>query len=139
MNVCEFKKLSVWGYDKFILSSDLTSASRRLVEDDSLKIHCRVWIEGELKHKLANGGAAKRSLSEDEKVRKRKERLANDFGKMFKDSKMTDVAVTTAKSTFMAHKAILTGTYERSNYHCFLLAYNTIDHLLIFYSSNVLI
>jgi len=108
MNVCEFKKLSVWGYDKFILSTDLMSASRRLVEDDSLKIHCRVWIEGELKHKLANGGAAKRSMSEDEKSKRRKERLANDFGKIFRETVMTDIAITTTKTTFMAHKAILT-------------------------------
>jgi len=107
MNVCEFKKLSVWGYDKFILSTDLVSPSRRLVEDDSLKIHCRVWIEGDLKHKVCNGGAAKKSLPEEEKVKRRKERLANEFGKLFKDSVMTDIAVTTDNSAFMAHKAVL--------------------------------
>lgn len=111
MNVCEFKKLSVWGYDKFILSTDLVSPARRLVEDDSLKIHCRVWIEGELKHKVSNGGTAKRSLPEEEKAKRRKDRLANDFGKLFKDSVLTDIAVNTAKSTFMAHKAVLAGAH----------------------------
>ena len=109
MNVCEFKKLSVWGYDKFILSTDLVSPSRRLVEDDALKIHCRVWIEGDLKHKICNGGAAKKSLPEEEKVKRRKEKLSTDFGKLFKDSLMTDIAVTTDNTTFMAHKAILAG------------------------------
>lgn len=115
MNVCEFKKLSVWGYDKFILSNDLISPARRLVEDDSLKIHCRVWIEGDLKHKICNGGAAKRSLPEDEKDRKRKDRLATDFGKLFKDSMMTDIAVTANDKVFMAHKSILAGKCARKN------------------------
>lgn len=110
MNVCEFKKLSVWGYDKFILSTDLISPTRRLVEEDCLKVHCRVWIEGEVKHKICNGGAAKRSLPEDEKAKKRKDRLASDFGKLFRDSLMTDIAVTTPRNTFMAHKAVLAGT-----------------------------
>lgn len=109
MNVCEFKKLSVWGYDKFILSTDLVSPARRLVEDDSLKIHCRVWIEGDLKHKVCNGGAAKRSLPEDEKAKRRKDRLATDFGKIFRESILTDIAISTEKQTFMAHKAVLAG------------------------------
>lgn len=128
MNVCEFKKLSVWGYDKFILSTDLVSPSRRLVEEDCLKIHCRVWIEGDLKHKLLNGGAARKNLSEEEKVKRRKEKLATDFSKLLKDSVMTDVAITTSSNTFMAHKAVLSGEYSSS---CFSIGFRKVFYKMI--------
>jgi len=109
MNVCEFKKCSVWGYDKFILASDLIAPSRRLVEDDQLKIHCRVWIEGELKHKTGNGGAASNNLPSEDRSLRQKDRICEELGSLRTTADFADVAVTTNKKTFMAHKAILAG------------------------------
>lgn len=91
------------------MSNDLRSTIRRLVSGDCLKVHGQLWIQGEVKHKINNGGPAKRTLSENEKARKRNDRLASDFAKLFSDSVMTDVTVITPRTTFMAHKAILAG------------------------------
>jgi len=118
MNVCEFKKCSVWGYDKFILATDLAAPARRLVEDDTLKIHCRVWIEGDVKHKVGNGGAASNNLPEEDRTSRQKERLANEFGALRLSTQFADVALTTASKTFMAHKCVLAGNCK-IDYHLF--------------------
>lgn len=104
----EFKQLSTWDFEKFVPSTDFNSSARRTVENDCLKIRCRVWIEGEVTHETSNGGVANRLL-EEERAKKRKYNLANDFGKLFRDSVMTDITVTTSGTTFMAHKAVPAG------------------------------
>jgi hypothetical protein len=109
MNMCEFSKCSVWGYDKFILASDLNAPSRRLVDDDQVKIHCRVWIEGVLKHKTGNGGAASNNLQSEDRILREKDRICSEFGVLRLSSDFADVALTTATKTFMAHKAVLAG------------------------------
>lgn len=117
MNVCEFKRGSVWGYDKFILSNDLAAPNRRLIEDDTLRIHCRVWIEGEVKHKTGNGGADSATVKAEERAVKQKEQLAKDLSMLLRSTDFTDVAITTASKSFMAHKSILAG----NDYLCCLL------------------
>jgi len=108
MTVCEFKKYSVWGYDKFLQTSDLLAPSRRLVEEDTLKIHCRVWIEGDLKHKLGQGGASLESKElEDVNKRRRFELLSENMAALLGDTMFADVALSTETKTFMAHKAVL--------------------------------
>lgn len=109
MTVCEFKKYSVWGYDKFLQTQDLTSPSRRLIEDDTLKIHCRVWIEGDLRHRMGQGGAALDKDAEDVIKKRRFELLASNFQELLLDSRFADVALSTPTKTFMGHKAVLSG------------------------------
>jgi len=106
MTVCEFKKYSVWGYDKFLQTHDLTSPSRRLVEDDMLKIHCRVWIEGDLRHRVGVGGHFVAVNMEDTNKRNNAE-LVSTFNDLLVDTKWADVAIITPSKTFMAHKVFL--------------------------------
>ncbi|OXA43363.1 Speckle-type POZ protein B [Folsomia candida] len=107
MNVCEFKRCSVWGYDKFILTSDLLAPARRLIDEDTLKIHCRVWIEGEVKHKTGNGGAYSPNLIEEDRVVRQKDLLSKELSVLLQTTEFADVALTTKTRTFMAHKAVL--------------------------------
>jgi hypothetical protein len=107
MNVCEFKKCSVWGYDKFILTTDLTAPARRLIDEDTLKIHCRVWIEGEVKHKTGNGGVYSTNLLQEDRLVKQKDFLSKDLGSLLRSTDFADVALTTVTKTFMAHKAVI--------------------------------
>lgn len=107
MSVCEFKKFSVWGYDKFLLSNDITSPARRLVDNDTLKIHCRIWIEGDLKHYLGIGGAASETVTEEDVKKRRFKLLSQNFGGLLQDTLFADVALSTETKTFMAHKAVL--------------------------------
>jgi hypothetical protein len=86
MTVCEFKRYSVWGYDKFLASSDLVSPTRRLVDEDTLKIHCRIWIEGELKHKQGQGGAVPEKLTDDEVKKLRLTSLQDNFREVLSDN-----------------------------------------------------
>jgi len=109
MSVCEFKKYSVWGYDKFLQTTELTNPTRHLIEDDTLKIHCRVWIEGEVRHKWGAGGAVLDKNSEEEVKRRRQHLLSDNFKYMLQDGLFADVALSTETKTFMAHKAILSG------------------------------
>jgi hypothetical protein len=108
MSVCEFKKFSVWGYDKFLLSNDVTSPTRRLIDNDTLKIHCRIWIEGDLKHNSGMGGAASETITEEDVKRRRFQLLSQNFGGMLHDNLFADIAISTGESkTFMVHKAVL--------------------------------
>lgn len=109
MTVCEFKRYSVWGYDKFLASSDLVSPTRRLVDEDTLKIHCRIWIEGELKHKLGQGGAVPEKLTDEEIKKQRLESLQDNFREVLSDNSFADVALSVEGKMFMAHKVILAG------------------------------
>ena len=111
MSVCEFKKFSVWGYDKFLQTTELVAPSRHLIEDDTLKIHCRVWIEGDLRHKTGAGGAVLDKNSEDEVKRRRHDLLSSNFHDLLYDQTFADVALTTESNTFMAHKSILSGSF----------------------------
>lgn len=113
MNICDFKRCSIWGYDKFITTTDLTLPTRRLIDQDKLKIHCRVWIEGEVKHKMGPGGAS--DVKEDRPT-VQKVQLASELGQLLRSSEFADVALTTAKKSFMAHKAVLAGR----NYNYFV-------------------
>jgi len=130
MNVCEFKKCSVWGYDKFILSNDLLSPGRRLVEEDQLKIHCRVWIEGELKHKMGTHDKLT-SMSETERTLKRKQLLADNLKSILESTNYADAALVVGANTFMAHKAILAGKFANSPY--FLVLTLKISNMVIMF------
>lgn len=110
MSACDFMKSLEWGFNKVMLSTELVSPNLRLVQNNSLKIHCRVWIIGDVKHDICKSvGLKRKNLSEDENVKQHKEQLATDFGRIFKDSVMTDFSVITGNKTFMAHKAVLAG------------------------------
>jgi hypothetical protein len=67
--------------------------------DDTLKIHCRVWIENEVKEKTGNGVNAD-NVEEKEQCLKRYEEL-------LQSSDFADVALNTGTKTFMAHKNVL--------------------------------
>lgn len=106
-----FAKGSDFG-GKLILSTDLMSSSEQLADQNSIKVHCRIWIDGELKHKICPGGAGKSWLPEAEKKKKSKERLAQDFGRIFRESAMTDISITSSDDcSFLAHKVVLSGEY----------------------------
>jgi speckle-type POZ protein len=107
MNVCEFKRLSVWGYDKFITTTELFNPVRRLVEDDTVKIHCRVWIEGDLKHTMGLGGMAKETQSAEEVKLRRMDLLSQDMKSVLDSGDFADVALSTKTKTFLAHKSVL--------------------------------
>lgn len=110
MSACDYMKSSEWGFHKIMLFSELVSPNLRLVQSNTLKIHCRVWIIGDIKHNICKSVDLKRkNLSEDGNVTRHKEQLANDFGRIFKDSVMTDFSIITGNKTFMAHKAVLAG------------------------------
>ncbi|ODN02519.1 Speckle-type POZ protein-like B [Orchesella cincta] len=93
------------------LISDILSPTRRLLEDDRLKIHCRISILGKPHHKNVIHGIAKavpaKVPSDDEKDKIRYRGLLSDLGKLFKEGNMTDIEISTAKTSFKAHKAIL--------------------------------
>jgi hypothetical protein len=110
MSVCEFKKFSVWGYDKFLQTSELIAPSRHLIDDDALKIHCRVWIEGDLRHRVGAGGALIDKSSDEEIKRRRHDLLSSNLHDLLYDTSFADVALSTQTKTFMAHKSILGGT-----------------------------
>lgn len=106
----QFSKGSDFG-GKLILASDLMTSSEQLVENNSIKVHCRIWIDGELKHKICPGGAGNGWLTVAEKKKKSKERLAQDFGRIFRESVMTDISIATSDECFLAHKVVLSGEY----------------------------
>jgi len=133
MTVCEFKKFSVWGYDKFLQTSDITAPSRRLIEDDTLKIHCRVWIEGDLRHRVGQGGAALATDADEVIKRRRYELLANNFQELLGDTRFADVALSTPTKTFMAHKAILSGTWNLIKSFAFLFCNKMLSFVCLKY------
>lgn len=125
MNPCEFNKSSQWG-NKLISSTDLISPIQGFLSDDCIKVHCKIWIDGEVSHKLYNCGAVK-TMPEVERMKKRKQELAKDFGRIFKDSVMSDITVSTTTHSFFAHKIVLSGedfifsTKGYGNFSCLIL------------------
>jgi len=117
MPVCGFKKLCIWGFEKFMQTRELLAPSRRLIEEDTLKIHCRIWIEGELLHKVGTGGAIVDKSFEEEVKRRRHDLLSSNLQDLLYDTSFADVALSTQSRAFMAHKAILSGIeIENNNY-----------------------
>ncbi|ODM93063.1 Speckle-type POZ protein [Orchesella cincta] len=105
---CEFTNgTSRWGYNKLLLYSDLMEPTRRLVVDDTIKIHCRVCVEGELTSKIAKGCTVARAVSAEERKTLRKEQLVNDFGNLLKHSRMSDLTIISPQNVLHAHKALL--------------------------------
>lgn len=111
--ICEFIKGSDLG-GKLIQSLDVNSPTERVLTDNAITIHCKIWIDGVLKHDVSNGGfAAKRfctKVMDEAKIHCKKE-LAADLGRIFSESLMSDLKISTADTCFPAHKAILAGEY----------------------------
>ncbi|XP_037045183.1 speckle-type POZ protein-like [Bradysia coprophila] len=107
--VCEFKKGSDLG-GKLIQSSDIYSLTEVVLIDNAITIHCKIRTDGELKHNVSNGGFAAKRLClrlEDEAKMQRKKELAADMGRIFDESLMSDLKISTADTCFPGHKAIL--------------------------------
>ncbi|CAL8114558.1 unnamed protein product [Orchesella dallaii] len=105
-SILEFEKEIACGYDNLLLSSELLNCSRRLTDDDTLRVHLRVWIVNGLKHKR-NRAAATREDERKSQSYKGIRMLAFDMGNLFKGSVMTDIKVRTDNGTFKAHKHVL--------------------------------
>ncbi|KAG4077526.1 hypothetical protein HA402_002953 [Bradysia odoriphaga] len=106
--LCDFKKGSDLG-GKLIQSSDINS-SNEVVTDNAITMHCKIRIDGVLKHNVSNGGHAAKRLCmqlEDEAKMQRKRELATDLGRIFDESLMSDLKISTADTCFSGHKAIL--------------------------------
>ncbi|ODM87572.1 Speckle-type POZ protein B [Orchesella cincta] len=97
----EFYNEGILGFDEFILSS----VADQLVIDDKLKIHCKVMIIDETKHSIEE--VSKRTPSFEEKYNSFRAQYSTDFGKIYRESIMTDVGVSSGASTYNAHKAVL--------------------------------
>ncbi|ODM96052.1 Speckle-type POZ protein [Orchesella cincta] len=113
MNAVEVMKNALWGWDKFISLGELHSPYRRLVVNDVLRIHCTVWIEGQITQSLTVKGRGV-ALTKEEKVLKNRTILAEEFGNMFKNSVGTDFEILVdtpggdqAVDVIRVHKAVL--------------------------------
>ncbi|CAL8114563.1 unnamed protein product [Orchesella dallaii] len=95
-SILEFEKEVACGYDNLLLSSELPNCSRRLTDDNTLRVH----------HKC-NRAAATREYERKSKSYKGIRMLAFDMGNLFKGSVMTDLKVQTETGTFKAHKHVL--------------------------------
>ncbi|CAL8116511.1 unnamed protein product [Orchesella dallaii] len=93
-----------WGQQKVITSANLVDPSRRLMVNDTVKIFCQIWVHGETKEEVA---IYKGRLSDEQRIISHKAKLANDLGKLFSQSIATDCTVSARKSSFKAHKTIL--------------------------------
>lgn len=60
MQPIQFVEKASWGYDKFIFSYDLNDPERNLLSEDTLRIHCRIMVEGGLRHVVEPGGHPRR-------------------------------------------------------------------------------
>lgn len=88
-----------------ILTSDLNT------ENNCIDIHCKVSIDGDLRHTVYNGGVAKKFVDPVRKEKKRKEELSKDLGRIYYESVMTDLTILTSENRLSAHKAVLSGEY----------------------------
>ncbi|ODN05562.1 Speckle-type POZ protein [Orchesella cincta] len=95
------------GFDTFISTSDLIDPSKRLIENDTIKIQCSLFIVDEMEQEVTNGGMGNCVPSVEEKNEEFMKNFAKDFGKMFNESNGTDVIISTSKTTFKAHTFIL--------------------------------
>lgn len=108
--------------DKLIPSCDVISTSERVLTDNAINIHCKIWIDGEMTHSFTEGGfTAKKMCMNDRTNTQRKEELATDLGRIFNESVMSDLKISTTDSSFVAHKAVLAG-----NNFCSLCVVNMI-------------
>ncbi|ODM90497.1 Mitochondrial ribonuclease P protein 1 [Orchesella cincta] len=109
-SVNDYYKSSAWGKDKFIPSSELVSPTRQLVYNNTLKIHCKVSIIGELKHVVKPTSSqlfVSKSPEDEKRSKERNVRRANDFGTLLKNPIFTDCTVLTESKRFEVHKNIL--------------------------------
>lgn len=108
--VLEFKKGSSWGA-KLIPSSATVSN----LTDNAINLHCKIWIDGELKHNVTDGGITPKRkcmhLDDEAKATQRKNELATDLGRILNESVMSDLKISTTNTCFLAHKAVLAGKY----------------------------
>lgn len=111
MKVHGYRRSEEWGCHKLILSSDLISPEHGFIENDTVSFQIRAWIDGNLKHNTFTGGVGKNSVPGEERMRNRKEELSIDLGRMFKESVMTDITISSNGNRFHAHKAVLSGEY----------------------------
>lgn len=104
-----FRKTFEWGNKKVLTTTTLTSPEHRFLEDNSLKIQCRIWLLRDESQKIYSGGAALRSLAEEKKSVVRKDLLSLNMGMALKNSLFTDIEIQTDEKVFQAHKAVLAG------------------------------
>ncbi len=112
--VREFVKGSDLG-GKLIRSFEVNAAPEGILTENNIEIHCKLWIDGQLRHNVSDGGfSTKRMcmhLDGELKTSVRKNELATDLGRIFNESAMSDLKISTADTCFLAHKAVLAGKY----------------------------
>ncbi|CAL8114627.1 unnamed protein product [Orchesella dallaii] len=109
MNPVEFKQQTSCSFSKLMLMSELLHASKRLLENDTLNIHLRVWIEKGVKHQSQIGGNAVLANDGEEGSYRGMKMLSFQMGNLFNEKVMTDIKILTGTATFDAHKAVLAG------------------------------
>lgn len=107
-----FTKTVEWRYRKAVPTAILYSPSRRLLENNSLRIQCQTRLIGNKQERVYSGGAAVRSLAEEEKAVKKNHALALDMGKALKNSVFTDIEIQAVDGVFEAHRAVLAGLWD---------------------------
>ncbi|ODM86868.1 Speckle-type POZ protein, partial [Orchesella cincta] len=95
------------GWNRFCKTTDLLNPEWKLVVDGAVKILCEIWVYGDLKQTLRKGRGAYLSSSHSERVKVSKDEIANDLGKLFRESIGTDVAIVCSQTNFKVHKSIL--------------------------------
>ncbi|CAL8114621.1 unnamed protein product [Orchesella dallaii] len=109
MNPVEFKQQTSCSFSKLMLMSELLHASKRLLENDTLNIHLRVWIEKGVKHQSHIGGNAVLTNEGELGSYRGMKMLSFQMGNLFNKKVMTDIKILTGTATFDAHKAVLAG------------------------------
>jgi hypothetical protein len=97
----EFVKGSGWGWDKFILSSIPST----WIAQDTLKVHCHVWIYTQVKD-FDRAIEAKRRRFEKEC-----RQLKTDLDSALKSSFYADLILKCGAKTFKVHKTVLACKY----------------------------
>lgn len=118
----------MWVYEKLINLYDLLEPSRGLLRDNVFKVHCRVWLEGCLRHEVKAGGSPGTVVPENE-VEKLIE-LTRCLITMRKDELLSNFQISTPITSFKVHEAFLVGTLVSCN-NILLKLYFVLIHLFL--------